>query len=235
VRATKTYGHFCTLARALELLGDRWTLLIVRDLLLGRRRFTDLMDRLGGITPATLTQRLRELESNGIVDVDREAGRREVWYALTPAGRDLAPAVEELALWGLRHGRLDRTPTERLHPEHLLSTLRIVLERAPLPHRPARWSFHFTDDGSYTLRFDGERWSLTPFEIDDADVDVVVTTSSEAWFRYLATAPAARPTDPADIELTGARRAIDAFRRALAHFPDRASSSAPTVGRAPVG
>jgi DNA-binding HxlR family transcriptional regulator len=219
VRDTKTYGHFCTLARALDQLGDRWTLLIVRDLLTGRRRFTDLMDRLGGITPATLTQRLRELEANGLVDVDRQAGRREVWYDLTPIGRDLEPALDELALWGLRHGRLDRTPTERLHPEHLLTTLRIVLGRARPPRQPTRWSFHFTDDGSYTLGFDGERWALTQTATDDADV--VVTTTSDAWFRYLSTPPALRPANPADVKLAGKRHATDAFRRALAHFPDR--------------
>src|SRR5215211_718965 len=102
-QTTRTYDHFCMLARALERVGDRWTLLVVRDLLGGPRRFTDLMDRLGGITPKTLAQRLRELTDSGIVEADRVAGRREVWYRLTPAGEELGPAVEALSLWGLRH------------------------------------------------------------------------------------------------------------------------------------
>ncbi len=66
-RRTQTYGHFCLLARTLERIGDRWTLLVVRDLAHGPRRFTDLMDSLGGITPKTLTQRLRDLEEERIV------------------------------------------------------------------------------------------------------------------------------------------------------------------------
>ena len=155
-RAIRTYDHFCVLARALERLGDRWTLLVVRDLLGGRRRFTDLMTRLGGITPKTLAQRLRELTEAGIVEVDRAAGRREVWYRLTPAGAELAPAVEALTLWGLRHARRPPLPGEPVHPEHLLRAVRLVLERAPPPPHPLTWRFHFAGDGDYTLRFDGQ-------------------------------------------------------------------------------
>ena len=66
-RSVRTYDHFCSLARTLERVGDRWALLVVRDLLGGPRRFTDLMARLGGITPKTLTQRLRELAEDGVV------------------------------------------------------------------------------------------------------------------------------------------------------------------------
>src|SRR2546430_8628493 len=98
-RNVRTYDHFCAVARALERVGDRWTLLVVRDLLTGPKRFTDLMDRMAGITPKTLTQRLRDLEADGLVDVDRVAGRREVWYRLSPAGEDLGPALDELLLW----------------------------------------------------------------------------------------------------------------------------------------
>src|SRR5579859_3069636 len=61
---------------------------------------TDLMDRLGGITPKTLSQRLRELEDAGIVAAAREPGRREVWYRLTPAGADLGPVLDALSRWG---------------------------------------------------------------------------------------------------------------------------------------
>src|SRR4029079_11982712 len=112
----RTYGHFCMLAKALEHVGDRWTLLVVRDLMLGPKRFTDLMDRMAGITPKTLTRRLRDLEADGLVEArqrdleadglvgaDREAGRREVWYRLPPAGEDLQPVLDELLLWGLRN------------------------------------------------------------------------------------------------------------------------------------
>ena len=64
-RNVRTYDHFCLTARALERVGDRWSLLVIRDLLTGPKRFTDLTGRLGGITPKTLSQRLRELETPG--------------------------------------------------------------------------------------------------------------------------------------------------------------------------
>src|ERR1700729_3753821 len=92
-RNVRTYDHFCLVARALERVGDRWSLLVIRDLLTGAKRFTDLMDRLGGITPKTLSQRLRELEDTGILTADREPGRREGWDRLTPAGGDPGPGL----------------------------------------------------------------------------------------------------------------------------------------------
>src|SRR3984957_13488112 len=101
-RNVRTYDHFCLTARALERVGDRWSLLVIRDLLTGAKRFTDLMDRLGGITPKTLSQRLRELEEAGIVAADREPGRREGWDRPTPAGADLRPLLGALGRWGLR-------------------------------------------------------------------------------------------------------------------------------------
>ena len=104
---------------------------MIRDLLTGAKRFTDLMDRLGGITPKTLSQRLRELQDAGIVTADREPGRREVWYRLTPAGADLGPVIDTLGWWGLRHAW-------RLAPPR-----RAAARRAPAPqchpgHRPRR-------------------------------------------------------------------------------------------------
>ena len=112
-RNVRTYDHFCLTARALERVGDRWSLLVIRDLLTGTKRFTDLMDRLGGITPKTLSQRLRELEDAGIVAADREPGRREVWYRLTPAGADLGPVLGALGRWGLQHAWRRPLPGEQ--------------------------------------------------------------------------------------------------------------------------
>src|SRR5258708_4328019 len=100
-RNFRTYDHFCAVARALEQVGDRWSLLVIRDLLTGAKRFTDLTGRLGGITPKTLSQRLRELEDAGIVTADRQPGRREGRYRPTTAR---APGDPEPARW---HFRLD--------------------------------------------------------------------------------------------------------------------------------
>src|SRR5205807_4830041 len=138
-RDAQSYGHFCKLAKALEHVGDRWALLVVRDLMLGPKRFTDLMDCMAGVTPKTLTRRLRDLEAAGLIEADREAGRREVWYRLTAAGKDLQPALDELLLWGLRHVSERPRPDEPVHPEHVLHALRLQLQREGVDVGRVRW------------------------------------------------------------------------------------------------
>ena len=159
-RNVRTYGHFCAVARALEQVGDRWSLLVIRDLGTGQKRFTDLMDRLGGITPKTLSQRLRELEDTGIVAVDREPGRREVWYRLTPAGADLGPVIDGLGWWGLRHAWRWPQNGEPLHAEHLLRAAIQAIGLAAGDHEPARWHFRL-DGADYLAQSDGHGWSVT--------------------------------------------------------------------------
>lgn len=220
-RTTRTYQHFCMLARALEKVGDRWTLLVVRDLLGGPRRFTDLLALLGGITPKTLSQRLRELQDAGVVEVDRVPGRREVRYRLTPAGEDLAPAVEALFHWGLRHARRPPAPGEDVHPEHLLKAVRAVLDRSRPPGRHLVWHFRFADDGAYTLRFTDDGWSLDR-TIGDEQPDVAVTTTAVDWTRYLTSPPADRPADPPGVSIEAIARERQRFQRLLARFPDSA-------------
>src|SRR5436309_14608798 len=92
------YQHFCPAARALEVIGEKWALLVVRDLLAGPRRFSDLRRSLTAITPKGLSARLRALEADAIVT--REVvGEREVWYRLTPKGEALAPVFDALLVW----------------------------------------------------------------------------------------------------------------------------------------
>lgn len=102
----KQYGQRCPVAKSLEFLGERWTLLIVRDLAGGPRKFHDLQRSLGAVTPAVLSQRLKALERQGIVRrrlYSRRPPRAE--YTLTPKGVDLRPVVRALAVWGARHLR----------------------------------------------------------------------------------------------------------------------------------
>jgi DNA-binding HxlR family transcriptional regulator len=219
VRDATTYRHFCVLARALERVGDRWTLLVVRDLSGGPRRFTDLMDRLGGITPKTLTMRLRELEADGLVEVERVPGRREVWYRLTPAGEDLRPALEELILWGLRHAARPPEPGEPAHPEHLLMALRAQLDRAGVTSAPVRWLVRILDGGTYVLARRGDGWVVEDGHFGDDRADVVITTTKAGLARFLTTPPSRRDPTQADLHITGSRRAVAAFLRAIEVFP----------------
>jgi DNA-binding HxlR family transcriptional regulator len=97
----REYGQFCGLARALELVGSRWTLLIVRDLLTGPKRYTELARGLAGIPTNVLSARLRELEDDGIVERELEPRpSTSVVYALTPYGLQLEEPIERLGLWG---------------------------------------------------------------------------------------------------------------------------------------
>src|SRR5919109_2760881 len=129
-----SYGHFCLAARTLETVGDRWSLLIVRDLLAGPRRFGELRRLLTNVTPKWLTIRLRQLEQEGIVTRDQQPGRREVWYELTEKGRDLAPVLEALVAWGLKYERHPLAADEAAHAEHLISGLIVALDEvAPRP------------------------------------------------------------------------------------------------------
>lgn len=93
--ATRSYDDSCGIARALDLVGDRWTLLLVRELLLGPKRFTDLQAGLGRIGPDVLAQRLRDLEQGGLVE--REGARS---YRLSERGRDLKPVLLALGRFG---------------------------------------------------------------------------------------------------------------------------------------
>ena len=103
----KQYGQACPVARTLELVGERWSLLIVRDLLAGPRRFQDLQTSLPGVPPNVLSARLKMLEEHGVVArrfYSEHPPRAE--YALTTRGKELGVVVGALAAWGSRH--LDR-------------------------------------------------------------------------------------------------------------------------------
>jgi DNA-binding HxlR family transcriptional regulator len=124
----KSYGQFCGLARALDRIGDRWTLLIVRELLLGARSFRELADALSGISSAVLTRRLVDLVSDGLVERSAAPRRsKAVEYRLTDAGRELEPVVLGLIRWGSRW-MVDGPGTDRAHPAWSPLALRALLD-----------------------------------------------------------------------------------------------------------
>jgi DNA-binding HxlR family transcriptional regulator len=209
-----SYGHFCLAARTLGAVGDRWSLLIVRDLLEGPRRFTDLKRLLTNVTPKWLTIRLRQLEAEGIVTRDQQEGRREVWYELTEKGRDLAPVLHSLLLWGLKHERRPLDEDESAHPEHLVAGMTVALNAlAPKPPRPRAWRFEFEDGESpFGIVFDGERWSA-----DGADrpPDVVVATSARAFADFVMQPPGDRRLPTPEIALYGSADRIAELVRAF--------------------
>ena len=127
------YPQFCALARAAELVGERWTLLIIRELLLGSKRFSDLRARLDGISTSVLSERLARLEDADLVRrTFLEPPAASTVYELTDDGRALEGAVFELVRWGARF-LLPPRPGERLEPDWLRLALAACVRKSPTP------------------------------------------------------------------------------------------------------
>ena len=132
------YRQFCALARAAELVGERWTLLIVRELLLGPRRFADLQRGLSGVSPALLSQRLGYMEESDLVQRSVLPPPAAVAiYELTPHGEALRPAVHELIRWGGRF-LLPAQRSEDFEPEWMRLALEACARKGPTPHCSVR-------------------------------------------------------------------------------------------------
>ena len=99
------YGQFCPVAKAAEVLGERWTILIIRELLLGTTRFTEFQRALSQISPTLLTKRLNQLQDCGLLVRKKMPEQRRTEYQLTPAGRELLPVVTGLGEWGMKWAR----------------------------------------------------------------------------------------------------------------------------------
>ena len=172
------YQQYCALARALDVAGDRWTLLIVRELVPGPRRFTDLLAGLPGISRNLLTERLRGLERDGVVArTELPAPAARLVYELTADGRDLFDAIVPLARWGAR--RLGtRKPGESFQPRWSAVGMAGLADREAARGVEETYqylvggsAFHFTvDDGSIEVH-DGPAH----------DPAVVVTTDEKTY------------------------------------------------------
>jgi DNA-binding HxlR family transcriptional regulator len=148
----KSYGQFCSVARALDLLGERWTLLVVRELLCGGRTFGDVRRGVPRISRTMLAARLRELVDAGVVE--RHGGEPVPGYQLTEAGRELLSVIRELGTWGQKW--LPRTLAEdELDMDALIWDMRRQVNIEQLPHRPTVLRIEATD-----LRKSAPRWLL---------------------------------------------------------------------------
>ena len=126
------YGQFCPVAKATELIGERWTILILRELVLGTHRFSDFQRALSRISPSLLAKRLRDLEQAGIIIKKSRQGRRGYEYYLTPAGKQLSPIIEHLAVWGMRWARSQLSERE-LDVEFLMWEIQRRIDKGALP------------------------------------------------------------------------------------------------------
>lgn len=159
------YGQFCPVSKATEILGERWTFLIIRELLMGGRRFSELQRGLGGISPALLTQRLKFFESEGLVIRRRINGGRGYEYCPTIACEELKPIIIALGEWGMCWAK-NVLATDYLDVEMLMLYLERSIDPSQIPGSETVIQFKFND-------VPGQRdWWLI---VRDGKVDVCVT------------------------------------------------------------
>lgn len=134
----RSYGQFCPIARSAEILCERWTMLVVRELLAGSERFNELRRGVPLMSPTLLSKRLHTLEEAGVLE------SRNGRYSLTRAGRDLAPIVQQFADWGAEHIR-DEIRDEELDAALLMWGVRGLVRRDALPEGRTVVEFRFSD------------------------------------------------------------------------------------------
>ena len=138
------YGQFCPIAKACEALGERWTLLLIRELLCGSRRYNDFKRGLPLISPTVLSQRLNTLQARGLVERKRSRDQKSQEYHLTQAGRELEPIVMGLGNWGARWVRSQMSKDD-LSVELLMWDMRRTINTSALSQDRTVLHFEFTD------------------------------------------------------------------------------------------
>jgi DNA-binding HxlR family transcriptional regulator len=221
VRARAGYGQYCPLSRAVELLGERWTMLIVRDMLVGTSRFNDLARGLPGLSRSLLSKRLRQLEHAGLIE------RLDGEYHLTDAGAALRPVVFGLSEWSIKWLFGDPRPGE-LDPELLVWWMHTRLDTTHLPARRTVLSLRFTDDARrYWIVVDPGGPSVCDFD-PGFEVDVTITADVATLHRvWLGRQPLTDALRSGDLAFEGpralTRRMPDVLR--LSVWADAVSAS----------
>lgn len=175
----RTYHQYCATARTLDLVGERWTLLLVRELLTGPKRFGDLQKSLRGLGTGLLAARMKHLEQEGLAHrVTLPPPARTPAYALTEAGRELGPAVLALARWGTKWAMGGRRPDEAFHPGWAVLAMEAFFDADAAAGVRAVYEFRVGDEVFHVRVDDGE--------VDAAHgpaqhPDVVVETSEDVF------------------------------------------------------
>ncbi|MCB0964857.1 MAG: helix-turn-helix transcriptional regulator [Acidimicrobiales bacterium] len=222
VTSRRTYDQACPVAGALDLVGERWTLLIVRDLMFGPLRFTELRAGLPGIAPNLLSARLRHLVAEGVIE-DAEPG-----YRLTPRGRELGPVVHALARFGVADwGDADAVPP----PARLIRGALLAL-MDPEVLGTATWSARLAlGDDVVDLEVSAAapgrpalgRLHLAMHDAADgaaADVEVRTSLGTLVELRQ-GVVPVDDALGAGRLVIDGGRRATDELGRLLGWWPDR--------------
>ncbi|MGW3353126.1 winged helix-turn-helix transcriptional regulator [Nonomuraea rubra] len=211
----RRYGDGCAIAHALELVGERWALLVVRELILGPKRFTDLRAGLPGVSADVLTQRLRELGEAGIVQRRKLSPPAGSWiYELTGWGAELEPIITDLARWSSRSPALPHDLP--LSADSAALSLKALYASADGEALDLTVGLRLGEH-HFLVRMDGDRLHLARVESLPAQPDLVIETSPQTLAAVLGRA---RTLDDVlaggDLTLTGSRATAERFLR---HFP----------------
>ena len=222
-RMPRTYNQDCILAHALDLLGERWTLLILRDLFLGPQRFGDLQAGLPGIGANLLSKRLKELDQAGLLIAPgpQEAG---AGYRLSPAGEGLRPAIRQMMSWAIHYFMEHGEPSpaheciysNNLQPDSVAMAIELFGNHCPEPD--VNYVAHVSIDGfPYTIyNMNGEMTCRR-----GADAPAVATLSSDVAtllqsFRKELTLEEAKSR----MTITGDPKALDHLLTIIVHVPE---------------
>src|ERR687894_840501 len=196
----RTYDDGCAAAHALDLVGERWALLVVRELLLGPKRFTDLKAGLPGASPNVISQRLRNLEGVGIVrrrKLPPPAASRV--YELTPWGEELEPVIVRLGRWGARSPSKPRDAA--LGVDSLVLSLRTMFDPVAAEGFEASYELAFGEDRFRALVDDG-RFGISRGDADDPDTTVEADSDTLAALIY-AGRPLAEAVEAGELNIKG--------------------------------
>lgn len=178
----KGYGQFCPVALASEVFAERWTPLIIRELLAGSKRFADIYRGVPRISRNLLCLRLDALERSGIITRTIEANGRGGEYSLTTAGQEFRAVIEALGMWGYKWSTHD-LQDENLDPDHLMWVLRRLMRIENLPSRRVVLYFQFTEHKKrrYWLVLNGPDIDVCLFDPGyEVDVEIVAETRAMA-------------------------------------------------------
>jgi DNA-binding HxlR family transcriptional regulator len=213
----RQYGQFCPIAKSAEIIGDPWSILIVREMLLGGSRFNVLQRGLPRISPTVLNTRLKELQERGVIIKRRLNGQRGHAYYLTPAGRELSAVVEALAVWGMRWARDEMGPDD-LDVSFLMFDIQRRIDMTALPEGEKVLCFQFTDIKKKNFR---HWWLICKggdvdlcYEDPGKDVDCYVAGSLRDMIAiWMGDIPLSKALKAGSIQLTGERHLCRTFPR----------------------
>jgi len=192
VISERSYNQFCGVARALDLIGERWALLVVRELALGPKRFTDLRQGLPGIATNVLSVRLRQLERDGVVTrrLLPPPAPAQI-YQLTELGRELVPIMLALGRWGA--GTMGaRSPDQSIRGEWLALALKAFFDPGAAGDLRATIALEL-DGAPFTLRVEQGLLDVVPGK--DEVSDLVISSDTELLLQFLAGVPVSVPAE----------------------------------------